>query len=596
VLLESHQPSGDGRSFLFARPVEQIRAHRATEVLPALERVERAVAAGRHAAGFLCYEAAPGLDRTLRTHAPTALPLAWFGIFEERIEIAPGEFGSDEDFTLSDWRPALDAAAYARIVGRIRDYIAAGDTYQVNFTFHQFARLSGSPFGLYRALCRSQRADFCAYIDLGDRKIVSASPELFFRLEGTSLTVRPMKGTMPRGRWCDEDDALAQALAQCPKNRAENVMIVDLMRNDLGRLAETGTVHVPRLWEVERYETLLQMTSTIGCRLRPGIGLPALFAAIFPSGSVTGAPKVRTMQLIEELEEAPRGLYTGAIGYVSPGPEAVFNVAIRTVVLERGQEGEADSWRAEFGIGSGITYDSDPAREYEECRLKSQFLIRPLPEFDLLETLLWEPPGGYFLLARHLERLEGSARYFGFRYDRARIEHCLEETARSLAGKCSTPTGREARHKVRLVLGRRGDPAATATALPLEPAPSSDCPKVAVCGMPVDSGDPFLYHKTTWRDTYSHRARSRPDCADVVLVNERGEVTESTIANVVVQTGEGLFTPPVASGLLPGTFRAELLAAGRIAERVLFPEALRRAPSVYLINSVRKWVRVSVIQ
>lgn len=578
VLIESHDPARNPRSFLFTKPISQIVASTSAEVVPALRRVECEVADGRHAAGFVCYDAASGLDSALRAKLGVETPLLWFGIFQERREIQAGALGSDEAFALSDWTPSLEPDAYARAIGRIREYIAAGDTYQVNFTFTQSAGFEGSVIGLFRAMCRSQRAGFCAFVDLGRHAILSASPELFFRLEGDELTVRPMKGTMRRGRWWEEDEALASSLATCPKNRAENVMIVDLMRNDLGRVAEVGTVTVPRLYEVERYDSLLQMTSTVRCRVRPGIGLAELFASLFPSGSVTGAPKVRTMQIIEELEDGPRGIYTGCIGFLSPGPDALFNVAIRTLAIDK------TSRHAIFGVGSGITHDSDAMQEYEECRLKTQFLLTSRPDFELLETLLYETPSGYFILPRHLQRLKQSARYFNFRFDSSKVVEALNKKACELG---------DGRFRVRLLLRRDG--VVTITHAPLTiPAPEP-VPLVAVVRDPVDSRDPFLYHKTTCRKMYETRQKARPESYDVLLLNERGEVTESAIANVVVKLEGRFYTPPVYCGLLPGTFRAEVLEKENVEERVLRPEDLEHAEAVYLINSVRKWVRVRLL-
>ncbi len=633
VLFESYDPERNPRSFRFGGFVGAVEARTPGEVPGVLDRVECAVAANHHAAGFLTYEAAAGLDPVLRvkrageevgflTKAAANLPLVWFGIFRTRDEIPPGEFGSDEKFALSNWTPSLERAEYLQRIERIREYIAQGDTYQVNFTFRQRAEFRGSAVGLYRTLCRSQRAGYCAYLDLGRYAVVSASPEMFFSLSGNELTVRPMKGTAPRGRWWEEDEAIGRALQHCPKNRAENVMIVDLMRNDVGRIAEIGSVRVPRLYDIERYETVFQMTSTVGCRARPGVRLRELFSALFPSGSVTGAPKIRTMQIIEELETDARGIYTGAIGFLSPGNDALFNVAIRTVLVDRAQR------RAEFGVGSGITFESDAAAEYQECILKSRFLVdvgqssnvtqidRPgrvgcpspsLPhtsaasrsgrvhthsapadaDFELFETILYEPTEGFFLLERHLERLEHSARYFRFRFDRDAALRCLALWSRHSDAKPS-----EGRYRVRLTLSRHGRLAVTHG--PAPPAPSA-APLVAIAADSVDSADPFLYHKTTRREIYERAARSRPDCADVLLVNERGELTESTIANLVVALDGCFYTPPIFCGLLPGTFRAELLARGEIAERILFPADLRRADSIFLINALRKWTRVELI-
>ncbi|MCX8037974.1 MAG: aminodeoxychorismate synthase component I [Candidatus Sumerlaeia bacterium] len=627
VLFESYDPERNPRSFCFSGYSGAVAARKPEEVPRVLDQIEAAAVEGYHAAGFLTYEAAAGLDPVLRVKKPAKpaghlmdaadeLPLAWFALFRTRTDIAPGTFGSDEDFALSDWTPSLDRDDYIYSIERIRNYIAQGHTYQVNFTFRQRAQFEGSTVGFYRALCRSQRAGFCAYLDLGRHAILSASPEMFFSLAGNELMVRPMKGTAPRGRTWEEDEAIRRTLRQCPKNCAENVMIVDLMRNDLGRIAEIGSVCVPRLYDIERYETVFQMTSTVRCRVRPDVRLGELFAALFPSGSVTGAPKIRTMQIIDELESDARGIYTGAIGFLSPGNDALFNVAIRTVLVDRAHQ------QAEFGVGSGITFDSDPAAEYHECILKSRFLLdaglshsegrvgclsqpafsasasqknRVLParstpasaDFELFETFLYELPEGFFLLERHLERLAHSAAYFRFRFDRAAALRTLHLWIRHSAAQSP-----ERRFRVRLTLSRHGS---FDLACRCAPTPPAAPPKVALATGAVDSADPFLYHKTTRREIYDHAARTRPDCADVLLINERGELTESTIANLVVALDGRLVTPPVRCGLLPGTFRAELLARGSIAERVLFPDDLRRAETIYLINALRKWTRVELI-
>jgi para-aminobenzoate synthetase/4-amino-4-deoxychorismate lyase len=429
---------------------------------------------------------------------------------------------------------------------------------------------------LYERLCLAQRSAFCAYVDPGEgRTIVSASPELFFRANGRELELRPMKGTRPRGRWPDEDRALAEELAASPKDRAENLMIVDLLRNDAGRVAEFGSVRVERLYQVERYETVHQMTSTLRARLRRDAGLADVFRALFPCGSVTGAPKVRTMQIIRELEPSPRGVYCGAIGFVSPG-EAVFSVGIRTLLLD------AEAGTAELGVGSGITYDSDAAAEYRECWAKAAFVRLEPAEFRLLETMLWEPDGGWFLLDGHLDRMAASAEYFGYAFDR---DDAVRRLAAAARGFARGPL------RVRLRLDREGS-------MEIEAAPRLSSPepaRVAIAPEPVDSRDPLLYHKTTRRAEYDRRAASRPDCDDVLLVNERGELTESAIANLVVRLDGALWTPPLECGLLPGVFRAHLLARGEIRERVLYPADLARAEEVWLINSVRKWRRAEII-
>jgi len=577
VLLESYSSERDPASFVFSEFCGEAMAQRPEEVLPALAEVERAVAEGRHAAGFLSYEAASGLEPVLQTRQGEALPLAWFGFFRERAEVAPGSLKPSGVYSLSAWRPSISREAYDQALRRIREYIAAGDTYQVNFTFRMRAAFAGDERAFYRDLCLSQRASFCAYLHLGRFRILSASPELFFSLQDGTLTARPMKGTRPRGRWVEEDEDLVAALRASEKDRAENVMIVDLLRNDLGRVAEIGSVAVPRLWEIERYETVLQMTSTVKSRLRSGIELAELMRALFPCGSVTGAPKVRTMQIIAELESAPREIYTGSIGFVSPGPEIRFNVAIRTAWID------TLTGQVEFGVGGGITYDSSTEGEYEECQVKARVLTARRPEFGLLETLLFAEGEGYFLLERHLERLRRSARYFGFRCDVGRVTRALEKTAGDLDGGA---------HKVRLVLERGGWVQVSHERLP---PPRKEGLRVAVSAEPVNSQDPLLFHKTTWRSMYQTRLDSRPDCDEVILQNERGEVTECCIGNLVAVLNGQKWTPPVESGLLPGTYREELLAREDICERALTPEDLRRAEALYLINSVRRWVKLELV-
>jgi para-aminobenzoate synthetase/4-amino-4-deoxychorismate lyase len=568
---------GGARSFRFRNPVHVLRADRLDQVVPVLDAVERAVADGLHAAGFVAYEAAPAFDPAFTTHPPdTRLPLAWFALYESRDDVHPIYGSIDGDAELGEWSSDVPQAEYLHHVERIRALIAAGDTYQTNFTVRLRAPFRGDPVALYERLCLGQRSAFCAYMDLGDGKtIVSASPELFFRAEDRELELKPMKGTRPRGRWVAEDRALAAELAESPKDRAENLMIVDLLRNDAGRVAEFGSVRVERLYEVERYETVHQMTSTIRARLRPDAGLADVFRALFPCGSVTGAPKVRTMEIIRELEPSPRGVYCGAIGFVSPG-EAVFSVGIRTLLLD------AAAGMAELGVGSGITYDSDAAAEYRESWSKAAFVRRTPLGFRLLETMLWEPEGGWFLLDGHLERLAASAGYFGYAFD-------AEDAVRHLSAL--VPAFVDAPMRVRLRLDREGRMEIEAT----PHTPSTAPARVAIAAEPVDSRDPLLYHKTTARAEYERRAASRPDADDVLLVNERGELTESAIANLVVRLDGALWTPPLESGLLPGVFRAHLVATGEIRERILHPNDLARAEEVWLINSVRKWCRAEII-
>ncbi len=576
VLLESWRPGEDGASWAFDACEEIVTADRPDEVRPALARIERAVAAGRHAAGFISYEAAPGLRPDFITREGSGMPLLWFGVFRERHPRRPqAEPDCGERYEVTAWEPSIGVERYAAAVARVRDYIAAGDTYQVNLTFRQRFRFAGVSFGWYRALCRSQRAPFCAYIDTGRWQILSASPELFFKRDGDRIEVRPMKGTIPRGRWPEEDDRQRELLKESAKDRAENLMIVDLLRNDLGQIARVGSVTAESLFDVMTLPTLHQMTSTVTAACRPGTGFTELLEALFPCGSVTGAPKRRTMEIIRGLEDGPRGVYTGCIGYLSPGNEAVFSVAIRTAVID-GQSG-----RGELGIGSGVTWDSRSDAEYAECIAKAAFARTVRPAFQLLETLLLEE-GVWFLKSRHLARLGRTASYFGYPFDLVRAEEMLAETATSLPG----------RQRVRLLLYEDGG--LTVESVPVAPDPADAELRVAFAPQAVDSREPFLYHKTTHRPWYADLP-PRPDCIDRLFVNERGEVTEGTIHNVVARLGGELVTPPIESGLLPGVFREELLATGAIRERGIRREELAGAEELFLINSVRRWRRVRLV-
>jgi para-aminobenzoate synthetase/4-amino-4-deoxychorismate lyase len=413
-----------------------------------------------------------------------------------------------------------------------------------------------------------------AWLDTGSHVVCSASPELFFTLRDGRLECRPMKGTAPRGLWAAADLAAGEALRQSAKNRAENVMIVDMVRNDLGRLARAGSVHVPSLFDVERYPRQWQMTSTVVADA-PDARLPAIFEAMFPSGSVTGAPKHSAMGIIRDLETSPRGVYTGAIGYLSPRGRAHFSVAIRTITIDRAR-GEA-----EFGVGSGIVWDSVDRDEYDECLLKASILTRATPAFRLLETIGYSPDTGFALLDRHIARLKASAEYFGFVLDEEEARRMLERSVGDLRG----------RSRLRLLLARDGSLVCQAVDLIEKPARPL---LAALAADPVDASDPFLYHKTTRRDVYERARASRPAAEAVILWNPDGEVTEGTEANLVALLDGVKVTPPVECGLLPGTLRAELLEAGEILERRLTIADLRRAEAIWLVNSVRGWMDVKL--
>jgi para-aminobenzoate synthetase/4-amino-4-deoxychorismate lyase len=574
VRFDSLDPQRGPRSFRFARLRTVVRADSVDEVLPALRAVEDAVAAGAHATGFVAYEAAPAFDPALATRPPDPrLPLLWFAVFDERIDADLGDLADDSAASLGELRPDVSEDDFAARVGRIRELIAAGDTYQVNYTFRLRGDFHGSPKALYRRLCEAQQAAFCAYLDFGDEVIVSASPELFFRWAGGELELRPMKGTRPRGRWLEEDREVARELAASAKDRAENLMIVDLLRNDAGRIAEFGSVRVERMFEVEPYPTVHQMTSTVRARTPPETRLTDVFRALFPCGSITGAPKVRTSQIIAELESSPRGVYTGAIGFVSPG-EAVFSVAIRTLLIDRATK------QAELGVGSGITYDSVAADEYRECLSKAAF-VRHEPPPALLETFGWAPETGFVRLDAHLARMARSAKYFGYPFDANALRCRLDALAAELPAAPS---------RVRIELSPRGE-----AAIEHSPAPQWEEPvRLALARRRGRSDHPFWYHKTADRARYEAHDPVAVPHDQVLLVNERDELAETPIANLVVELDGALWTPQVDAGLLPGVLRGELLQNGKIRERVLTPADLDRATGLWVINSLRGWGRAEV--
>jgi len=573
---------GAERSLRLEEPVGVLEARRPDEVPGVLEAAEAAAARGLWAAGFVAYEAAPGLDASLvvrsRAEGDTfaQLPLAWFALFARCRDASPLEPPAEApDPMPSPWRPSVPREAYDAAVARIRERIAAGDTYQVNYTIRLHATIAGDDRGLYRDLALGQRGGYAAYLNAGRYHVLSASPELFFRIDGDRITTRPMKGTAPRGRWLGEDEAIQRRLLDSAKDRAENAMIVDLLRNDLGRLSVAGGVSWDDLFHAERYETVWQLTSTIAADLRPGTGLLEVFRALFPSGSVTGAPKVATMRVIAELEDSPRGVYCGAIGYLAPPgsgePSANFNVAIRTVVVDTA------SALAEYGVGGGVTFDSSADGEHAEAMDKARVLTAVRPAFGLFETLRWSAAEGFAHLPEHVARLADSATYLGFRLDPEAAVATLEKAVADHGG----PQAR-----VRLLLERDG--VLTAEVGELE-EPSAGPVRVALDDEPVDPTDVSLFHKTTCRAPYDRRRERHPDVEDVVLVNTRGEVTETTIANLAVRLGGRWFTPPRDAGLLGGTYREVLVREGGLEERPITIEELRAAEALALVSSVRGW-------
>ena len=597
----------------FSDPERVLLARTPDEVRPLLSQVNEAVRGGLYAAGFVSYEAAAAFGLPVHAPARGALPLACFGLFRAESVETLTRFPVEGVADLGAWQPTMSHDEYLEAIARIKERIAAGDTYQINLTFRLRAPFRGDSRRLMADLYAAQAGPWSAFVEAGGHTICSASPELFYIRNAERIECHPMKGTAARGWWPAQDVARGEELQRSEKNRAENVMIVDMVRNDLGRVAHTGSVQANPLFAVARYPLQWQMTSRVTAEVHDAT-LAGLFEAMFPSGSVTGAPKHSAMRIIQSLESTPRGVYTGAIGYISPHGRSHFSVAIRTVVVDH-RKGEA-----EFGVGSGVVWDSVDRDEYDECLIKAAmvtggkfpapgsrfpmsaertatsdqrpaksgerraipaYVIGERPGFQLLETIRWTPGDGFALLDRHLERMCASAACFGFPCDAVDLRTVLDAAVADLHKPA----------RVRLLLEPDGTVACEAldlVALPEGPL------RAALAPTPIDRGNLFLYHKTTRREVYEGAKAGRPAADAVILWNADGEVTEATDYNVVVEIGGMKVTPPVECGLLSGVMRAELLARGEIVERRIKLDELRASTKIWLVNSVRGWVEATL--
>ncbi|MEP6732937.1 MAG: aminodeoxychorismate synthase component I [bacterium] len=572
---------------VFRAPARVLRAATLTDVVPMIDEAERHARAGGWSVGFVSYEAAPAFDAALAAMPPGSVPLAWFALFDAvDADVAADEFPPDESVSdsalpaehsslLGELRSGTSEAVYVDAVRRIKEYISAGDAYQVNFTVPFTLTPEGAPLAIYERMRSAQAGRYSSFLDLGDVQIMSASPELFFDRRGTAVRCRPMKGTRARSLTSAADSAQARALRASEKDRAENTMIVDLTRNDLGRVARIGTVCVTSLHEAERYPSVWQLTSTVEAELVADLDLSALFRALFPAGSITGAPKIRAMEIIRELEARPREVYCGSIGIIRPGGDATFNVAIRT------------AWTADAGdtvhldAGGAVTSDSTAAGELDEVRTKvNAFTTLPVSP-DLFETIRVEA-GVPQRLERHLERLRTSASYFDIPFN----GECARASLQDAIGVAPfTPVAR-----ARLTLRRDGR--YLATAAPFVDAPSDGARPVGIAPRPMDRTDVRFYHKTHDRRIYDDALSAHGDYFDVLLWNAEAEVTEFTRGNLVVERERQLRTPPVQSGLLAGVLRGELLEAGVIGERVIRVSELRGASRMWFVNALRGWIPV----
>ena len=576
VLLDDARPDRASPARLYRAPCEVVVARRPEELAPALARLDQLHAEGFHLAGTMAYEAGLVLEPRLAPRAPgrsgAAGPLLWFGAFTGFEEIAPDDMPgwlaaqaggpAPKPASVGPLEPAQSLAGYLESFARLQAAITAGDIYQANLTFPLVGRYSGDPLALYARLRPAAAAGFGGVVFDGSHWLLSLSPELFVALQGRRATVRPMKGTRPRHADPAADAAAADELAGSVKDRAENLMIVDLMRNDISRVAEPGSVQVEAPYAIESYPTVHQMVSTVRARLKPGIGMVDLLRALFPCGSITGAPKIRAMELIDAVEPAARGPYCGAIGRVDPAlpgedqalgyGDSAFNVAIRTLRLTPGEGGQG---RAVLGVGSAIVADSDGMAEWRECLIKGGFVRASAGGFDLIETMAFHPESGIALLEQHLERARRSAAELGFGFDR----HAIRNAIQALCFE------QDAAARVRLLLSRSGACALEIGALPAPlPAPA----RCAVLRTPVDPGDWRLRHKTTDRGFYdaARRAAQSAGADEALLLHPDGVVTEGSFTSIFVARGDRLLTPPAARGLLPGVLRASLLAEGRACE------------------------------
>lgn len=562
---------GKEKAFTFEDPLDVFVATTIAEVLPTLNKVQEAVKNGYYAAGYLSYEAAPAFDRAFRVNSNQKMPLLWFGIFDQPIDAS---LQSTKSFYTSKWQPQTSIDAYNRGFSKAKQHIQQGDITQVNYTIKMKSQFNGDSVAYYKHLAAAQSANYSAYLNIGDFTILSASPELFFHFKDNKITTKPMKGTIGRGKTDREDKANAEWLYHSKKNRAENEMIVHMMQEELEAITVPETIRVPELFSIEAYPTVYQMTSTVTAEISSDKTITDIFNALFPCGSITGAPKTVTMNIIKNLESGTRDVYCGAIGFITPEQEAIFNVPIRTVMIDN-KNGDAT-----YGVGGAITKDSTEAEEYEEVLTKAKVLDINMQEFQLLESLALTN-GSYFILENHLQRLKRSAHFFQFHMDPTLIKEKLDHLAKE------NNTGQ---WKVRLLVSQTG--ALTLEANELSPVKKPV--QVSLAKVPIDSTDIFLYHKTTNRTVYEKQLLHSPDVFDVLLWNEKHEVTEFTIGNMVAEINGQLYTPPVACGLLAGTYREALLLDGVIMERSILLDDLSNCTGIWLINSVRGWIPVKI--
>ena len=571
--------STSGNSYLFTAPRDHVSAFQPDDVPAALRKMER-LSKRFWLAGCMRYEAAavfmPSNHLLTKIPCDRQKPLVWFGVYDEPVRVQDVRDSHVHAAPVS-CHAQINYRNYQKALRAIKAHIHAGNTYQVNYTFDVLVRAGCSPEFLYFLLRRKQQTPYCAAIRNPHEQILSFSPELFFQRDGNMIWTKPMKGTSARGRTQEEDARSRVALRCDSKNRAENLMIVDLLRNDLGRICDPGTVHVPSMFDVETHPTVHQMTSLIRGRLPAGVTYESLFASLFPCGSVTGAPKIKTMQIIHQQEQGRRGVYCGAIGYIAPERKAVFSVPIRILQKETGQT----DWT--YRVGSGIVWDSSVQGEWQESRLKTGFLTaQALPDFDLVETMLWDGQKISFE-QQHIHRLKCSAGALGFKLRAAVLKNVIARIKRKSAG---------CKEMIRLLVSKNGG--VRFEKFLLNHTRNQNI--VRVSDQCLDCDNILLRHKSTYRPWYdSSMAKIRRGRIwDEIFFNQHGEVCEGARSNVFIKKRGRLYTPPLSSGLLPGIFRQYMLETCQCQEKILYLKDVKSADALYCGNSVRGLVEVSL--
>ena len=559
-----------GERYTFTQPIKELKTRDLAEVADLLAQVESYQEQGYYVVGYVSYEAAPAFEEKLAVHKTSLLGeyLLYFTV-HDKVETSPIPLTYEEVDLPSNWIELISAEDYEKAIAQIHHHLRQGDTYQVNYTVQLKQDLSANPFAIYNRMVVEQEAGYNAYVEHDEMAVISMSPELFFEQNDRELTTRPMKGTTKRGLTDDEDLKEAAWLEQDPKNRSENMMIVDLLRNDMNRISEVGSEHVERLCQVEQYSTVWQMTSTIKSQLRPDVDLVEIFRSLFPCGSITGAPKIATMKIIKNLEPQPRGVYCGTIGLLLPNGRRIFNVAIRTIQLYKGQ--------AIYGVGGGITWDSTWESEYREVHQKAAVLYRKQARFKLISTgkisqknLLFEE--------QHLKRLTKASRYFAFPFDQEVLRQKLEKECQA----CDLHQD----YRLRITLSKSGEMEVSRQIL--EPLSPIFC-KAKLFLQEADLNQSFTYFKTTHRPHLSLGEQEK------IYHNKSGELLETSIGNLVLKINGKLYTPPISLGILPGIYRQHLLETGQVEEKVLTLADLNQAEAVYGCNAVRGLYELEVI-